>query len=391
MNYEFKREEKKKINKKKITKIVSVIAILCMIIGTIIAYIYNHDVREYIDYRILQKEIMEENTKTIKLEDEKNSYVSAYSKYIAVLNSNIMHVYNSSAKEQFQLDIPISDPLFQTKNNFLLIAEKNGQKVYLVSDKNIVWRNEVDGQIIGININRNGYVSVIVSQNTYKTIVITYNPEGQELFKYFLSNSYAIDTDISNDNKYLAIAEVNTDGTQIKSGIRILSLEKLETDIDNSIVYQKTTDSNQMITAIQYNVANNLIAMFDNKVDLIKDNQESTLLEFDVDTLFANINAGKEIISTKQIHNAELSVQTETTIINTVNNRQSQYIIEDIPKEILTNTNTIAINTGMEAYFVSNNGWLKNKYVAKQEIKEIILGSDIAGIVYNNKINIIKI
>ena len=55
-----------------------------------------------------------------------------------------------------------------------------------------------------------------------------------KICKTYLSSTYAADIDISNDNKNLAIAETNLSGIQIKSGIRIISLEKIEQDVENA-------------------------------------------------------------------------------------------------------------------------------------------------------------
>ena len=42
---------------------------------------------------------------------------------------------------------------------------------------------------------------------SYKTVIQTIDSEGKELFKNYLSTTSVIDTAISNDNKYLAMAK----------------------------------------------------------------------------------------------------------------------------------------------------------------------------------------
>ena len=385
-----KSEENKKSGKKKI-KIIILILILIILVTTTVCYIVNEDIRQYIDYNLLGKITTENDTKTIDLSDDNTASIYAYDNYISILNNNILSIYNSSAKKNAELNIAITNPIFESNNKYLAIAEKGGKKIYLVSGKNILWQNNIDGEISRVNINRNGFVTVIVSQNTYKTVVITFNTEGRELFKTYLSDSYAIDTDISNDNKYLAIAEVNTDGTVVQSNIRILSLEKLETDAENSTIYNQKSETNQLITGIKYNDTGNLIAMYDSGVNIIKDGQEKEIINFSADTLFSNIELNKEIVETKQTQKEELKIKIKTSIINTINNQQSSYTVDAIPKEIQVKKDTVAINTGMEAYFIDNHSWLKKKYNSNQEIKEIVLGDSIAGIVYKNKVNIIKI
>lgn len=391
----FKVEEPKKPkkNKKKIIKISAIILLSAIIIGIIVAYSVNENVREYMDYNIFSKKVEEKNTKSISLGEDKNSYVYAYDNNICILNNNILHVYNSSGSEQFQLEIEVTNPIFEARNKYLVIAEKGGKKLYYINGRSIIWQTDVDGEITRVKINKNGYVSIIISQNTYKTVVITYSPQGKgkEMFKKFLSNSYAIDTDISNDNKYLAIAEENTDGTVIQSSIEIISIEKLETDTENATIYHKSTDTNQMITAIKYSDSNALVAMYDNCINVIKEGEERLLTKFEADSLFANINPNQSAIEARQETAKDLDVFTKINIFSTVNSGQNHYNIKAIPKDLIANSNNIAINTGMEAYFITTNGWLRKKYVGRQEIKSIVLGEDIAGIIYNNKVNIVKL
>ena len=131
--------------------------------------------------------------------------------------------------------------------------------------------------------------------------------------------------------------------------------------------------------------------MYDTGVSIIKEGQEKKILTFSADTLFANIELNKEIVEIKKTQREDLMTETKTNIINTVGNKQLGYTIDAIPKEIQVKRHTVAINTGMEAYFIDNNSWLKKKYNSNQEIKEVVLGDSIAGIVYKNKVNIIRI
>lgn len=388
-------KEKKQVNKKII--IISIIfsVLLISVIGIAIAYNINENIRNYIDYNVLKKEISEQDTKEISLSSETNSYIYSYDRYIGILNNNSFQAYNSFGKKEFELSVTITNPIFENRKKYLAIAEKNGKKIYMISGKNLLWQTEIEGEIIKININKNGYMSVIVSQSTHKTVILTFDSKGRELFRTFLSDSYAIDTDISNDNKNLAIAEINTDGSQIKSSIRILSIDKIENNIENSIEnatnFKKDMELGKMILEIRYNDSNNLTTMYDDEIKIIKGNEEKTLIKFSNNTLFANIDLNKAVIEVKQGETEELNTKTITYITNILGNNILEYEVNAIPKEIVVCNNVLSINTGTEAHFISNNGSLIKKYVSKQEIKKIILGDSVAGVVYKNKINIIKL
>ena len=79
-------------------------------------------------------------------------------------------------------------------------------------------------------------------------------------------------------------------------------------------------------------------------------------------------------------------------IINSINGKENLYMIDAIAKNVYSNENIIAINMGLEVHFISaNNGWLVKKYNSKKEIKDIVLTSKIAGIIYHDKIELIDL
>lgn len=381
----------KKSKKVLIIKIVLLILIIGIISAIIFEYFNSEDIRNYIDYKILNKQINDDKTKEIELEDS-NSYFCTYGNYIGIINNSTLKIYNSSAKKEGEINISITTPIINSNQRYLVIGEKNGNKLYMISGKNIIWQTEVDGELTNVNVNINGYVSVITTQSTYKTVVTTYDPKGNELFKSYLSNSYAIDTEISNNNKYLAIAEINTNSTKIQSNVRILSMEKVENQKEDYVIFDKTAQQNQMIVDIKYNNQNNLIAIFDDEIDEIVDKQPKTLIKFDKDTLFANIEMDKSIVQARQISEDLGQANTEINILNITNKNQFKYNIEkSIPRELISEGDKVALNTGMDVYILNENGFLIKRYTSKQEINKVILGKNVACIVYKDKIELVKV
>ena len=51
----------------------------------------------------------------------------------------------------------------------------------------------------------------------------------------------------------------------------------------------------------------------------------------------------------------------------------------------------IAVNLGTEVEFINNNGWLVKRYKSNQEVQQIVVSEQIAGIVSNNKVKIISL
>lgn len=242
--------KKIKINLNKQAKkkliITGITVLLVIIIICIAFYIGNSSFRTFFDRHILRKEIVSNNVASIDISTLENPSIYAYSKYITILNKNKLTTYSSSGVKEYEHEISVSDAIYASNNRFLVVAQKNGQNLYVISEANLLWQTEVEGEIQKVNVNKNGYVCVTISGGSRKTIVSTYSPSGKELFKTYLSNN-AIDADISNDNKYLGIAEINTSGTLIQSNIKIISIEKAQNDPTNSVIYTHNAESNKLI------------------------------------------------------------------------------------------------------------------------------------------------
>lgn len=382
-------KDEKKLNKKKIIKLVIFILLLALIITMVLLYRDNRTVQTFFDENIFRKNYTEENLPHIEISNDANTHICAFGNNIGVLSNNQLKVYNSYGKQEYTLDIVVTNPMFSSKGKYLAIAEKNGSKIYLIADKNLVWQTNIEGTVERISVNKNGYVAVAEAQTSYKSVVIVFNSLGRDICKTYLSSSYAVDIDLSDNNKQLAIAETNLSGIQIKSSIRIIDLEKVEQGVTNAEIYNKPETANTIITSINYDDNNNLIVMLDNKIVKIEHEEEQDLFEYEENTLFADIELNNRTVQV--VPSSEIDGEIEIRLKNNTRERMRTYIINSVPKELIAKANTIAVNTGNKVYFISNNGFLKIKYQTTQEIKEIVLSENIAGIIYKNKIEIVQL
>ena len=382
----------KKINKKKITimAIIAIILVAIIIIGVI--YRANTNFREWFDVSILQKEINRDDVATIEFNSEANVEICAYDKYIGLLSKNKFKVYNGSGKEEASLEIPANNVMFNSSGRFLGIAENDGQNVFLISGQSMAWENKVEGNISKINVNKNGYMAVVISDTSYKTVVSLYNPNGKELFKIYLSSTMVSDITISNDNKYLALAEIDTTASSLKSNVKIISIENAQTDTDNSIVYIHNSDTNKLLINIKYQDKNKLLCMYDGSIDMIYNEENTEILKFsDRKVSFATIEMNNTIAIAQEKSSGLFTADSEITFINTDTQRESLYTVNDVTKEIYSAGNVLALNLGSELHFVDKDGWLIKKYVAGQEISKVFLAESIAGIVYRDKIEVVSL
>ena len=374
----------KKVNKKKIIIAIIIAIIVIALITITILYINKKEVRTWIDKNIFQKEKTQNNLPSIEIEEDNNSNIYAFNKNIGILNKNNFSIYDNTGKKEKELTIEISKPIFNNNNRYTVIAEEKGQKLYLIADKDILWEREIEGNISQITVNKNGYVAVTIVDTVYKTVVELFDSQGTSLFKTIISSTRVVSTSISDDNKYLAIAQVDTSGTMIQSNIKVMSIDDAKNNTDNTIKKEYKGENNDLITNIKYQEKNKLLCMYTDKITEIKtDETVETIQEFkDKKISFASIELSNASITIEEKSSGLFTADSVVNIINSDNKSTSLYTAELVTKEIYTTGNIIALNLGAEVEFINTSGWLVKRYTAEQEITSIVISNSIAGIVY---------
>ena len=389
----WKEPQIKKVNKKKIIIAIIIAIIVIALITITILYINKKEVRTWIDKNIFQKEKTQNNLPSIEIEEDNNSNIYAFNKNIGILNKNNFSIYDNTGKKEKELTIEISKPIFNNNNRYTAIAEEKGQKLYLIADKDILWEREIEGNISQITVNKNGYVAVTIVDTVYKTVVELFDSQGTSLFKTIISSTRVVSTSISDDNKYLAIAQVDTSGTMIQSNIKVMSIDDAKNNTDNTIKKEYKGENNDLITNIKYQEKNKLLCMYTDKITEIKtDETVETIQEFkDKKISFASIELSNASITIEEKSSGLFTADSVVNIINSDNKSTSLYTAELVTKEIYTSGNIIALNLGAEVEFINTSGWLVKRYTAEQEITSIVISNSIAGIVYRDKIEIINL
>lgn len=383
---------KEKMNKKTIGIIIIISILVIAILSTIIVYYNNGEVRQWIDKNIFRKEVMQNNASTIELKESEISNIYAFNKYIGILNKNKFIIYGSTGNEEKTLEVEVSNPIFNSANRFLVMAEKKGRKLYLITDKEITWETEIEGNISQVQVNKNGYVAVVITDTSYKTVISMYNPEGTPIFKTYLSSTRTADVAISNDNKHLAIAEVDTSGTMIQSNIKIISIDKASSEPTNSLENTYQGEPDKLITNIAYQDKNKLICMYTDSIHIIENGQDNVLMNREnKKMIFQSIELTNHAIQIEEKSSGLFTADSVVDIINTENKATKEYTVNAVTKEIYTYGNMIALNLGTEIEFINTDGWLVKRYIAKQEITNIVVSNNIAGVIYRDRVEIINL
>ncbi len=391
------RKKRRKSNKKTVkinTKGRNIFLLFSIVVTSLIlAYILSPEVRFFVEKKILGKYINDENATEIYINAQNNPKIMAYDDNIAILERGELTVYNKAGQQtniKEKLNIPMATPIYKTNGKHLVLVEKKGKKVFLINDSKIKWNRELDFNINNVNVNENGYVVVTGSNNIYKSIVAVISNEGDELFIIYISSNIVVDAEISNDNKILAIAEVNYSKPIVESIIKYVSVDKAINEPEKSTI--KTYKQNKLIIDIAFKNKDILFAHYSKDIYKYTKEKEEKIYDVSENTQFIDLRSGKNIVVLEQVKEGIFSGEYQLTIINDTGRAKSIYKIgKFVPKELKISMNYIAVNLGQEAIFLTIDGWEKKKYDSNKEIREIILSDKVGVVLYKNSIHIIDI
>ena len=387
---------KKKLSKKKVAIVLVAALIVIIIIVLFSTYAMNESFRNRIDEYMIFKHIEENNVPYINIENLNNATIFAWSNCIAVIDGNKITKYDSVGKDIAEINVELTNPITATNGEYAVVSEKNGKKIYLLKRNEILWEKDLEGRISKINVNAHGYVSVIVTGTTYRSVIEIYNDEGAELFKTYLSSTIAVNAEISEDNRYLAFSEVNISGTMIQSDIKIISIEKAKekSSVVDSIIYTYNADANSLIIDMRYQSRNRLVCIYDNSIHIIENSQDKKIIDLDANNKynsFADIKLNNFVVVTKEESKDLFNNNTAVNFTNIDNQKSNIYNFKGNIKNLHSYYDKVGINTGKEIHFVGTNGWLVKKYKASGDIKDLVMNNSIAGVIYKNKIEIVNL
>lgn len=377
---------------KKLAVFIGFIGIIIAILIVIAIYLSNVEFRTWCDNNVLRKEILQENARTIELDGDENTQIYAYDKYICLFRKKTLEFYNKNGIQVQKIQLDINKAVFVSAGKYLAICEENGQKFYLICGKEIILENEADGVINQINVSKSGYISIVMSNASYKSIIQVYNKGETPIFKTNLVTSRVADVSISDDGKYLAIAEIDISGILIKSSIQIVSIELAQKNPLESILYKYEAPTDKLILNIEYQNKNNLICMYNDSIEILQEKNNKEIVKIEKQKIsFMTIKLNKEIAVLKEISTGDYTSDTKVSIINPITSKIKKYTANDVAKSLKSVENKIAINFGAELHIINTQGLLIKKYISEEEINDIVMSNDILGVIYRDKIQIINI
>ncbi len=364
-------------------KVIIILIVLAVTIS-IVTYLNYDALEEYIANKQWE---MADSIATIQLDSVSQV---ASGKDLILLTKSSIDLYKNSANKIGSISVVSSELITDSANDYTIIGDKTSGNIYVLKEAQIVWNTQISGTLLDVEINKNGYSAITYTQSGYKSVIRVLKPTGDELCTTFLGSTYAVDVALSNNNKTLAVAEVDTDGIKLASNVKVIEISNNNNDTKFNTVY---SDNDSLILDIEYTENNKLLVLKDDGVatidaeNIITENLSYTYSEM----VYSTIENSEDIIVVQKSAVGIFGSECKLKIYGEKN--EKEYELSSAPQSISAQGKTIALNMGNEVIFVSTNGKLIKRYTLGSQLKDIKLYENgrIAALVFRNKIELIEI
>lgn len=367
--YSLEKFKEKKKNKRMFKYSALVIAAVVVLI-IVSLYIANKGFKSFVDTYILRREVREANTDSIAIDTDSLSLIYAYDNNIVTYSGGKLVFYDKHGKETSSTEIAFSKPIANSKDKYLVIGDSGAQKVCLIYKNEIMWQVDVEGKVSKVSVNDNGYVAVSTTGTTYESMVMLYDSKGNIQFTKYIS-TYVLDAQISQDNKYLALAEADNSKISPSCKVELISIEKAKSNQEATLnTYQG--ESGEVLAGMKFQDKDKVLCCFDSYIVRLTEKEANRIYELSDLTAYIDVNMNKEFVRIDKEESSVFKSDYRLKITNS-NKTEKTYIIEGNLKEIVAKDKTIALNLGSEVIFLDSNAWMMKKYTSSQDVKKVIV------------------
>ena len=161
----------------------------------------------------------------IEFEKTENYALSEFNGNAIVVRNTAVSCIDNDMNELWSAAQSNTAPVIKTDGKYTLTYSFDAPNVTLTKNgKPIEFATE--NFVIGGNVNKNGYCTVITREKGYKAQVIVFSPEGEVVYKWHSADNYIIDAAVSYDNRVLAVATADFSKKTASGGLMFFNFSQ---------------------------------------------------------------------------------------------------------------------------------------------------------------------
>lgn len=320
------------------------------------------------------------NSVIVSLEDMNKTKFALYKDGIICAKMNHLTYITSSGTVGWETDTVIVDPILKTEGGYILLAEKNRNKICMYNDRRLIYEADDPDTIIAAELSSAGDAVVITDKSSYKGGISVYNKAGARIFSWASGSDMVISADISSVSRRVAVSLLNSD-TTVGSVIQLFDVNKTESDariaVDDTVVFN-----------LKF-IGDLLCGFGDNRIVGISAGGRvvyNQIFESEQLTHCAIDDNGNKLLSLDDGNIPLINMYGKKGALT------ASTILTGVTDFIDIKNKTIVYNLGRDVYFGKINSGSIIKYTAVMDIKNlIVLSSRSFVIVYSNSVEFVTV
>ncbi len=370
------KKKKQKENKIKIINTVIFVLLLSSVIFlSLISYVKTKNINILKEYKFLEKYIVnlfEKDEDKIYLELNfdlsQKPKISVYNGNIAQCSKDVLKIYNRYGKLQNSFNVNFtSTPILSSEGRYLVVSSIDGNRFLLFDGVNKKWERKLEGNIINISVNKNGFVTVVHKAEDILSKVVVYNSKGEEYFVKGKAQNYIVSAKMAKDDRQLILNCMDASGVRLNSIFEFI-------DVKGKSVQTVSSYEDKIFMDGKFIKDNNFVTLTDKEIMYYNSNHnilwEKSLNRkvycFDVcDDRYIVLGMASD-----KIQDGLFSDKTELKIFNTKGNEVKTLKIDNIIKGISVYGDVIALNLGKEIALYTCKGKHIKSLTSKLEVEK---------------------
>ncbi len=212
--------------------------------------------------------------------------------YMLIYNNRGAKGIDSDGSVKWEISSNMSEPFAESGGKYFLLADLSGNHE-AASYKNGKKENDyqLGNDIISAKITEDGYAAFAVDTDGYKGKVSLFNSRGKEIYEWNSGSGYINDIDITDNGRYLVVAQSVISDEKSGTKIRVIDTSKGETvsecDRENEIAVEVKFVSSSKFVVVTDNHIMGYNRDCEEKFSISLEGKEPSLYSIESDDLIA--------------------------------------------------------------------------------------------------------
>lgn len=370
--------ERKKRRKDRLTKVdmYKRICVLGLVISSILFITKNPEVLDIKRTLNSLAYIFKQTDNQNKIDINNVESIIEFDSSIAMIDNDYFKIISADGFSDLAYQIAYAKPKMVKNGHRILVYDKGGYSYSVFNKSGKIYEKKLDNQILNANISADGNVVIITNESGYRGVLIAYDKNQREIYKWATSDYYIMDADITDDNIYV---------TTFYQNVQVLNSKVLKLDFGIDKIADELIFENELITDIHY-LKNGRISLISSKNIYLLDKKLKIVHQ---EPLYS------DILLFKYTKNGVLYVQKEyidgyknkVCFVSEKNNQEPINFIDEI-KSISLNESYIAVLTKNSILIYNNRGLISEIDIKARDI--VITGQGLTYVLYSDYIEVLR-